>query len=357
MCGIFGLLNKENKGTHPPIPKKKFMHHRGPDAFGEWVSPDKKIYFAHNRLSIIGLEESSNQPMRACDGSVIIFNGEIYNYKDIKQLHLRDYEFKSSSDTEVILGLYEKYGLDCLQYLRGMFAFALWDPSRQRLFCARDRFGIKPFYFTHSEEQLVFASEIKALLPFLTQIQTNEEALSEYITFQYTLGEETLFKGIHQLMPGHFLVLENNQVVIKKYWDVTYKIDYETSEKGFEDKLRSLIEDSVKYHQVSDVPVGSYLSGGIDSSLVTVLASEKNPSFYGAFHGKFVEFPGYDESLYASTTADSIHKPLHSLAITSRDFTDNIQKIIYHLDVPVAGPGSFPNLWSLNLLPNMSKWY
>ncbi len=333
MCSIFGI-------TQPLQEHKNSLSHRGPDHFDSFWSKD--IYLAHNRLSIIGLDEKSNQPMRGRDGSIIVFNGEIYNYKDLKKNELADYPFESDSDTEVILALFEKYGIDCIQYLRGMFAFAIWDKNKNRLFCARDRFGIKPFYYNKTDDQLVFASEMKAILPFLKEIQTNPDALSEYLTFQYTLGEETLFNNIHQLMPGHLLVFENNQLNVKKYWDVNYQIDYDNNAKYFEEKLEYLLQDSVKYHQVSDVPVGSYLSGGIDSSLITALANDQNANFYGSFHGRFTDYPGYDESAYAEAASAATQKKLFTVDITAQDFIDNISKIIYHLDTPVAGPGSFP---------------
>ncbi|MEI7492973.1 MAG: asparagine synthase (glutamine-hydrolyzing) [Alphaproteobacteria bacterium] len=338
MCGIFGIKNKKSHKVNCDF---NLLNHRGPDYFGSFTN-DNGLYLAHNRLSIIGLDNLSDQPMHGSSGTVIVFNGEIYNYKELKKTELSDYPFKSKSDTEVILALYEKHGLDCVHYLRGMFAFAIWDEKNKRLFCARDRFGVKPFYFINTEEHFVFASEMKALLPFLKSIETDNQALSEYLTFQYTLSSETLFKNIHQLMPGHFLILENDQITVKKYWDVSYQIDFEHSSQYIEEKLLHLVKESIQYNQVSDVPVGSYLSGGIDSSLVTVLSAECNNGFYGSFHGKFADFPGYDESAYAQELSDSIGKDLFITSITSQDFVDNVQKIIYHLDTPVAGPGSFP---------------
>lgn len=334
MCGIFGI-------ALPSAIHKDRLSHRGPDHFASFTN-DRDIYLAHNRLSIIGLDESANQPMQGAGGTVIVFNGEIYNYKDLKKTELSDFKFQSNSDTEVILALYEKYGIDCLTYLRGMFAFAIWDEKEKRLFCARDRIGIKPFYFIKTDKIFAFASEMKALLPYLDSIETNEESLSEYLTFQYTLGSETLFKGINQLMPGHCLIYQNQNITLKKYWDVSYQIDLEHSPKYFEDKLEFLLKDSVQYHQVSDVPIGSYLSGGIDSSLISVLAAESNNDFYGSFHGKFTDYPGYDESAYAEDAAFVTKKPMYTVDISAKDFTDNISKIIYHLDSPVAGPGSFP---------------
>jgi len=337
MCGIFGFIGGYSN-------KDRFYHnslsHRGPDYFASYAND--ATYLAHNRLKIIGLEDASNQPMQGRNETTIVFNGEIYNYKDLKKTELADYPFQSNSDTEVILALYEKYGIDCVQYLRGMFAFAIWDQKNKRLFCARDRFGIKPFYFMNTDSGFVFASEMKALLPFQDNIRTNFEALSEYLTFQYTIGAETLFDGICQLMPGHLMIWQDNELTLKKYWDISYNIDFDHSAKYFEEKLLDLLQDSVRYHQVSDVPVGSYLSGGIDSSLISVLASESNADFYGSFHGKFTDYPGYDESPYAQEAADNIGKKLYTVDITAQDFSDNISKVIYHLDTPVAGPGSFP---------------
>lgn len=343
MCSIFGYKSFNKKLPEAQLKKASaLLSHRGPDVSSSWSSDSEHIFLAHNRLSIIDIDASSNQPMKGRDGNIIIFNGEIYNYKDLKASECADYPFKNASDTEVILALYEKYGIDCVHHLRGMFAFALWDDKQKKLFCARDRFGIKPFYFVKSENSFSFASEIKALLPFLSEVETNKQALSEYLTFQYTLGEETLFQNVHQLMPGHFLTLENNQLNIKKYWDVSYQIDYEHSPQYFEEKLDSLLQESVQYHQVSDVPIGSYLSGGIDSSLMTALSADKNDQFLGAFHGRFMEYPGYDESSYAQDAASFSKTPLHTIDITAQDFIDNIQQVIYHLDVPIAGPGSFP---------------
>lgn len=340
MCSIFGCKLHGNSHSRLVI-SNNLLSHRGPDHFATYTN-NQDIYLAHNRLSIIGLDEASNQPMHGRNGTVIVLNGEIYNYQELKQTELTDYPFESNSDTEVILALYEKYGIDCVNYLRGMFAFAIWDENKKRLFCARDRFGIKPFYFINKPDLFGFASEMKAIVPFLDHIKTNSQALSEYLTFQYTIDNETLFQDIHQLAPGHLMTWQRGSITIKKYWDVSYQTDYNHSAKYFEEKLCSLLEDSVKYHQVSDVPVGSYLSGGIDSSLISALATESNPNFYGSFHGKFTDHPGYDESAYAQETADGIHKTLHTINITAQDFADNISKVIYHLDTPVAGPGSFP---------------
>jgi len=222
-----------------------------------------------------------------------------------------------------------------------MFAFALWDERKQRLFCARDRFGIKPFYYAVVGDALYFASEAKALLPFLPEIRTNDAALAEYLTFQYTIGKRTLFEGIHQLMPGHALAVENGQVKVWRYWDVSYEIDFDHGPAYFHRRLRELLEDSIEMHGRSDVPVASYVSGGIDSSLMYRLSQGNDSASPLGFHGKFTQFPGYDESEYAEAAAHHASGLLHTIDISANDFSSNIEKVIYHLDFPVAGPGSF----------------
>jgi len=271
---------------------------------------------------------------------VITFNGEIYNYKELMRELAHDWSFKSSSDTETVLAAYEKWGTDCLDHLRGMFAFALWDG--ERLFAARDRFGIKPFYYAIVDGVFYFASEIKALLPILPEIATEPDALGEYITFQYTIGDRSLFKHVHVLLPGHALVIENGSVKVRRYWDVHYEVDWDHTPAWFERRMREILEESVRLHLRSDVPVGAYVSGGIDSSLIAVMASREASSGRIGFHGKFTEFPGYDESNFARAAARDGSLELHETDITATDFRDNLEKVIYHLDQPVAGPGSFP---------------
>jgi asparagine synthase (glutamine-hydrolysing) len=240
------------------------------------------------------------------------------------------------------LAAYAAFGDQSLDHLRGMFAFALWDERKQRLFCARDRFGIKPFYYAVVDGVFHFASEAKALLPFLNEIRTNEAAFAEYLTFQYTIGEKTLFDGIYQLLPGHALSIENGQLHIWRYWDVSFDIDWDHSATYFHRRLRELMEESVGLHGRSDVPVGSYISGGIDSSLMYRLARKNDSASPLGFHGKFTEFPGYDESQYAETAVQGNNGKLHTIDIKAQDFRDHLHKVIYHLDFPVAGPGSFP---------------
>lgn len=315
--------------------------HRGPDGHDNWLSASGRTGLVHRRLAIIDLTDAAAQPMRAPNGTVITYNGEIYNYKELHAELGSRWTFRSASDTEAILAAYEVHGDDCLTRLRGMFAFAIWDERRQRLFCGRDRFGIKPFYYAVVDGVFYFASEAKALVPFLPEITTSRPALAEYLTFQYTIGEKTLFEGIHQLLPGHALTVENGRVKTWRYWDVKYEVDFDHTPRYFHDRLRGLLEESLEMHVRSDVPVGSYVSGGIDSSLMHILSNRDGSRPLG-FHGRFMEYPGYDESSFARLASGHAGGALHTVDIGAEDFRQNIESVIYHLDFPVAGPGSFP---------------
>jgi asparagine synthase (glutamine-hydrolysing) len=344
MCGIAGIIDLDGKPiaelAHKLAVMGELIAHRGPDGAGWWSAPRQHVGLAHRRLSIIDLSEAANQPMIGVDGTVISYNGEIYNYPELRKELAGTWQFRTQSDTETILAAHARHGEACLDRLRGMFAFAIWDGKR--LFCARDRFGIKPFYWMQLGRVLYFASEIKALVPFLPEIETDERAFAEYLTFQYTLGERTLFKNVHQLAAGHALTVENGSVRVWRYWDVHYHIDFDHSPQYFLRRARELLDDSVGVHLRSDVPVGSYLSGGIDSSLIAILASRQAAGAKLAFHGKFTSHPGYDESAYARVAASASDTDLFEIDITADDFRDNIGNVIYHLDYPVAGPGSFP---------------
>ena len=346
MCGIAGFFSLNNKplpqGPHHLSVMNNLLAHRGPDDSGSWVSGNHSVGLAHQRLSIIDLSKSAAQPMHGNNSTCLVFNGEIYNYLELRSELSSSWEFQTKSDTETILASYEKYGLGCLDHLRGMFAFALWDESQKRFFCARDRFGIKPFYYTVVGDIFYCASEIKALLPFVEEVATNLDSLNDYLTFQFTLGEKTLFQGIKKLEPGHMLTIEDSTLSVKKYWEVYYDIDFNHKESNLVEEIRDLMDESMKLHMRSDVPVGSYVSGGRDSSIVASLASQIESSEFKAFTGKFSYGEGYDESMYARDLAEQYSFDLHELDIQSEDFVSSIEKIIYHLDEPVAGPGSFP---------------
>lgn len=344
MCGIGGIFSVERTPVRN-IRKGvsvigSLIAHRGPDGEGVFVSPNEDAALAHRRLSIIDLTEAAAQPMKSAAGHIIAYNGEIYNYIELRDAFQDRWSFRTTSDTETILAGYALRGADIVNDLRGMFAFAIVDG--ERLFCARDRFGIKPFFYAIIDNVFYFSSEMKALLPFLPEVATDPEALSEYLTFQYTISEQTLFKHIRTLMPGHTLIIENGQVKINRYWDIRYEIDYDHTHRWFAEQMRGILSDSIHVHLRSDVPVGAYISGGIDSSLIAIMAAREDASAKIGFHGKFVEFPGYDESPYAEAAAKMGGIDLRQIEITAHDFRDNIEKVIHHLDAPIAGPGSFP---------------
>ncbi len=347
MCGLAGIIRLDGAPL-PDLEQRlaamgELLRHRGPDGDGVWTNRRGSAGVAHRRLSIIDLTTSAAQPMTREDaGLTLVHNGEIYNYVELRDALAGGWSFTSHSDTETILAAYARHGDACVDHLRGMFAFAIWDERNSRLFAARDRFGIKPFYYAVIDGTFYFASEAKALVPFLASIETDTDALAEYLTFQYTIGTHTLFRGIEQLLPGHFLVIENGTVAVRRYWDVSYDVDFDHTAPFFHRQLRELLDDSLSLHLRSDVPVGSYVSGGIDSALIGILAARHPSTGKLGFHGKFTDHRGYDESRYAESVARAAGIDLHQVAITAADFRDHIEKVIYHLDFPVAGPGSFP---------------
>lgn len=344
MCGIAGI----SKLSHETIPNlghqltvmNHLIAHRGPDGEGIWQHDNAHVGFAHRRLSIIDIE-TGQQPMRDGGGNWLIYNGEIYNYIELRE-ELGLENFETTSDTEVILEAYRKWGEDCVSHFRGMFAFALWDEDKQELFIARDRFGIKPMYYTIVDDTLYFASEMKALMPFLETIETDLDAFQDYLTFQFCLDGKTLFKNVYELLPGHVLTTKSGHISTRRYWQVFYSRDFAHSESYFEQQIQEQLAESVKLHLRADVPVGSYLSGGLDSGIISALASNHYDDDFLAFTGKFTEGDKYDESEYARAIAENSDFTLHELDINVDDFVQNIEKVIYHLDAPIAGPGSFP---------------
>jgi len=344
MCGIAGIFDPNRR--LPALREalqvmNDLQRHRGPDGDGVWTHDRHMVGFAHRRLSIIDVGPAGAQPMTEGHGNWITFNGEIYNYIELRR-ELGEENFRTHSDTEVLLLAWRRWGTDMLQRLRGMFAFALWDEARQQLFCARDRVGIKPFYYVESDGAFFFASEIKALLPFVPEIETDPQGLSDYLTFQFCLGGKTLFRHVRELPAGHFLLIEQGRTRLARYWEVHYDLDFDHTEQYFASRLRGLFHDSIDMHLRADVPVGAYVSGGIDSSISASLAANRVGSGFMGFTGKFGEGVEYDESRYARDLARERGFQLHEIEITSRDFAESIRKVIFHLDYPVAGPGSFP---------------
>ncbi len=339
MCGIAGVFNSPHAERYSSV-MSKLIRHRGPDDSRSWSTRGGSVALAHRRLSIIDVE-SGHQPMSSESGNCIAFNGEIYNYRELAG-ELGEGSLSTRSDTEVLLKAYEKWGEGCLDKLRGMFAFAIWDEAEGRMFCARDRFGIKPFYYCTAGDTVFFASEVKALLPFLREISTDEDALLDYLTFQFCMPGKTLFAGVSELPPGHMLTIGPSGVRQTRYWDIHYEHDRDHNGRWFERRLDELVAESVSYHLRSDVPVGAYVSGGIDSSLMATLGARASDGEFCGFNGRFPWSSDYDESAYAQEVCDAAGFPLHICDIGADDFAENISKVIYHLDYPVAGPGSFP---------------
>ena len=357
MCGFIAVSDPQKKAVsflkNNRALLQELIRHRGPDSINNWLSPNQETGFLHSRLSIIDSELGS-QPMKK-NNLVIVFNGEIYNYLELKKDLNSIWEFSTNSDTEVILAAYAKWGEECVRKFRGMFAFVLFDETQKKLFCARDHFGIKPLYFTKNKESHIIASELKALLPFLKKRNVNSQALKDYFSFQFYLNGKTLIQDVHELPPAHFLILQNGNFYIRKYWEVSYIPDSEINESDVCDRLRELMDDSTKFNLRSDVPVGAYVSGGLDSSLIATLAARESDETLRGFHGRFDEGRGFDESPYAQAVARQAGIDLHEVLITPEDFIRDISKVIWHLDQPVAGPGSFPQFCVSRLAATKNK--
>lgn len=344
MCGIISIIHKTPRAINEQILRAMAskIHHRGPDEDGIMI--EGSIGFFHKRLSIIDLV-SGKQPM-TYDNCTIVYNGEIYNYIELRNsLKRKGHQFETSSDTEVILHLYAEYGDDFVHLLNGMFAFIIYDRHENRLFIARDHFGIKPLYWYQNENMFCFASEIKALLAH-PQITAEEDKrnLHEYLTFQFICGEGTLFKNIFKILPGHTTTIDlhNFQISSRKYWEANFKIDPYHTEEYFIAELQHILEETISQQLRSDVPIGTYLSGGIDSSLVTILAAKFLDQPLKSFSGAFKEGPEFNELKYARIAAQKAGAEMYEVFPTEQEFIDLLPTLIYHLDEPVAGPGVFP---------------
>jgi asparagine synthase (glutamine-hydrolysing) len=344
MCGIVGIINKTGLPANVSLLKKMAdtIHHRGPDEDG--IFCEGPVGFFHKRLSIIDIS-SGQQPMRFKDYT-IVYNGEIYNYIELKEdLKKKGHCFETSSDTEVILHLYSEYGKNFVNLLNGMFAFIIYHKSNNELFIARDHFGIKPLYWYHDEQLVAFASEIKGLLAHPDiKAECDQKNLYEYLTFQFIIGEGTMFKDIYKVLPGHYMSLDLNnwQIVEVKYWEPNFKIDQYHTEEYFIVELDKILKTTIYQQLRSDVPLGTYLSGGIDSSLVTIMAAKFLDKQIKSFSGAFAEGPEFNELKYARYAANTANAELFEVFPTEQEFIDLLPKLIYHLDEPVAGPGLFP---------------
>ena len=336
MCGFVGFCSKDVKDKNVIKEMNNQIIHRGPDSDGYYF--DKDVNFGFRRLSIIDLHEGSQPILNESGDTAIIFNGEIYNYQELREdLVAKGYKFKTHTDTEVILHGYEEYGEEgILAKLRGMFAFTIWDSKKEKLFGARDHFGIKPYYYALLDGDLLFGSEVKSFLKYPKfKKAVNEKALKHYLVFQYNPLEETFFKGVKKLRPGHYYIYENGKMEIKTYYNLT--LDYK--DMTFDEavgKIEKEVEESVKYHKISDVEVGSFLSGGVDSSYVVATALP-DKTFSVGFDNK-----GFNETMYAKELSDSLGIQNFAKLITPDEFFEGINKVQYYSDEPHANLSSVP---------------
>jgi asparagine synthase (glutamine-hydrolysing) len=344
MCGFVGILNLERRPVEFPVLSRmaRVLGHRGPDDEGSCL--DGPVGFYHKRLSIIDLT-SGHQPMTS-DGVTVVLNGEIYNYIELREdLIRRGHAFRTTSDTEVLLRMYLEHGPGFVKALNGMFAFLLYDSRQRQLMAARDHFGIKPLYYYADPSRLLFASEIKALLQHpAVQAEVDFDSLRDYITFQFVLGDRTLFKGIRKLLPGQYCVIELSEPKLRsvQYWEPKYTIDLDHTEQYFVQELRELLEDAVRLQLRSDVPVGAYLSGGMDSTIITALAASQSTNKLQTFTGTFREGPQFDETVYAREVSTLYGTERHEVVCTADHLTELLPQLIYHMDEPAAGPGLLP---------------
>ena len=342
MCGIAGILNlKSKKSLYAPIRRMTdALAHRGPNADGFFVEPNT-VALGHRRLSVIDLSTGANQPFQDETGRfTLIFNGEIYNYRDIKPL-LNGYNFRTNSDTEVILAAYMRWGSDCLAHLNGMFAFAIWDNEAETLFIARDRIGVKPLYYHHSDDQFLFASELRSLLSsaFVPR-QLDNYALRDFLVFQSVYAPFTLIKNIFQLMPGEYALISAEKGLEKTtYWRVENPpIDDKTTDKKHAEKrIRDLLTASIERRMVSDVPLGAFLSGGIDSSAVVALMAQTSEQPIDTFTVSFAE-KRFDESRYADLIAKKFNTRHTTIQLSPDDFLKGLPEALDATDSP-SGDG------------------
>ncbi len=351
MCGICGIVNFNtaeavDRGLVEGMANA--IAHRGPDDQGFYFGGP--VGLGHRRLSIIDLG-GGKQPIYNEDGScVIVFNGEIYNYADVTcDLIGRGHQFRTRSDTEAILHAYEEYGPDCVKRLRGMFAFAIWDGRHKRVFIARDRLGKKPLYYHRGKDALVFASEIKALLeaPFVPR-EVDAAALDLYLSLRYVPGPRTIYRNIHKLQPGHWMLLEGERLRVEKYWDVEFRPQPRPLARQIEE-FRALLEESVRLRMIAEVPLGVFLSGGIDSSTILAAMSritggERVKTFsvgYESTGGTGAEEES-NEFEYARLAARAFGADHHEYRVKAVDFRDFLPDLVWHLDEPLADPSCVP---------------
>jgi asparagine synthase (glutamine-hydrolysing) len=343
MCGIAGIVATDQLAEDAAARATRMrdvIAHRGPDEAGLHV--DAHAALAHRRLSIVDLS-TGQQPLANEDGSVwVVFNGEIYNHAAVrKDLEAHGHHYRTRSDTETIVHAYEQWGEDCVHRFRGMFAFAIWDAPKRRLLLVRDRLGIKPLYWARTPRALLFGSEIKAILASdLVEPEANAAVLPEVLSTRYTSGDETMFRGIRKLLPGHLLVFEGGEIKTRQYWDVPAReASPQTPVANPVGRFKELLEESVRLRLMSDVPLGMFLSGGIDSSAIAAIMAKMIDRPLQTFSVAFKD-RAFNELEYAREVARAIGAVSHEVVIDDQDFFRALPKLVWHEDEPIAHPSS-----------------
>jgi len=363
MCGIVGIFNfNQQPVAHSQIKAMTdSLIHRGPDGEGQYI--DRNIGLGHRRLAIIDLSAAGHQPMQIRDGRfTITYNGEVYNFKEIRvQLESLGYQFHSNTDTEVILYAYSEWGYECLNKLNGMFAFAIWDQRDKKLFLARDRYGVKPLYYHFTDKGIVFASEIKAIIASgIYQSRLDKEGLVEYLTFQNFFTDKTLFQDIKILMPGHYAYVDKYGTFSKnQYWDFNFCGSLKISEAEAVEETNRLFKQAVQRQLISDVPINAYLSGGIDSGAITMVASQFLPHLktftigfdLSSASGLELSFDERAKAEHISYLAKTEH---YEMVLKAGDMERCMDKYVWHLEEPRVGQ-SYPNYYAAKLASKFGK--
>ena len=334
MCGFVGYINKETDKQENIKKMADLIAHRGPDSEGYYT--DETVALGFRRLSIIDLNNGSQPIYNEDKNKVIVFNGEIYNYQELREdLIAKGHTFATNTDTEVLLHGYEEYQETLLDKLRGMFAFVIYDIETKELFAARDFYGIKPFYYALMEDTLLFGSEIKSFLihpDFKKEI--NLKMLEYYLTFQYSVGEETFFKNVYKLRPGHYLKYKDGNLEIKQYYELKFEKDDTKTYEEWKKEIDERLKDSIRAHKISDVEVGSFLSSGVDSSFIAA-SSDVDKTFTVGFNDE-----KYSEISYAKDLSQKIETQNISKVITKEEYFKNLPNIMYYMDEPLADPSA-----------------
>jgi asparagine synthase (glutamine-hydrolysing) len=361
MCGIAGIYDLRGRPVAASDVRamNDVIHHRGPDDGGEYV--EHALGLANRRLSIIDLSPAGHQPMANEDGSLLlVYNGELYNFQElVPLLEARGHRFHSKTDTEVVLHSYEEWGPACLSRFNGMFAFAIWDQRTRTLFLARDRFGIKPLYYAEADGRFLFASEVKSLLRAGVKRRVSPEALVEYFTFQNLLSDLTLFDGVRLLPPGHTLTVGEDGIKAERYWDLTFDPEDGVDEQEWSERIRGVFEEVVTRQLISDVPLGSYLSGGMDSASIVAVASRSVPrlmTFTGGFDLSSVDGLElvFDERADAEAVASHFRSQHYEMVMHAGDMAWALPELVWHLEDLRVGM-SYPNYYIAGLASKFVK--